>query len=132
MPSQSMYCFHGNVCRNLNSIALHVETVFLALMPGVYQEWPGPLRRVASLGDGIPQSRGPLWSEGEVCPLSEASIGSQPAQPGPPSAAGGCAAPGDHSATRCGHGRDTVAVSIFISAASLLPAGTVQYPRPLS
>lgn len=79
----------------------------LAAIPGVYQEWPGPGRCVAGMGDGISQGRKPFRSEGEVCPLSEGSSGPQPAQPGSLTAAGGCPAPGDQCTTHFSHGRTT-------------------------
>lgn len=79
----------------------------LSAVAGVYQEWLGPWRRVAGMGDGISDGREPFRSEGEVCPLPEASGGPQPAQPGILTAAGGCPAPGDqHTACSC-YGRES-------------------------
>ena len=74
---------------------------------GVHQEWSGPWRRVAGVGDGISQGREPFSSEGEVYPLPEGSSGPKPAQPGSLTAAGGHPAPGDRRTSHSGRGRKT-------------------------
>ncbi len=74
---------------------------------GVYKEWPGPWWCVAGMGDGVAQGREPFRSEGEVCPVLEASSGPQPSQPGSPPTAGGRPAPGDQRTSQSFHGRKT-------------------------
>lgn len=94
----------------------------MAAILGVYQEWPGPWRRVAGMGDGISQGREPFRSEGEVCSLPEGSSGPQPAQPGSLTAAGGCPAPGDQCTTHFGHGRKTLHSSLILYPTSITAA----------
>ena len=89
----------------------------MAALLGVYQEWPGPWRRVAGVGDGGAQGGEPFRCQGEVRPLPEGSVGPQPAQHGFLTAAGGGPAPGDHSAAHSGHGKKICLYLTSFSAA---------------
>lgn len=91
-------------------MAVLIVSCCLAAALGVYQEWPGPWWRVASMGDGLSEGRKPFRGKGEVFPLPEGSIRPQPAQLGSLTAARDCPAPGNHCATRSDHGRKALSL----------------------